>query len=106
MKLGTGNSDELLASILGLENHQLVSEYVGSVLKAFEKNVLPLYFGIKSTTRETIQNRTSEVAKRVVDANNDQLILICDGTYIRHQKSTNNMYQKKSYSGQKKNFLM
>ena len=32
----------------------------------------------------------------------DQLFLICDGTYARHQKSTNNEYQRKSYSGQKK----
>ncbi|XP_063620645.1 uncharacterized protein LOC134793052 [Cydia splendana] len=102
MKLRTGNSDELLASILGLEYHQLVSEYVTSVKTAFEKKVLPSYFGIYSTTREIIQSRTSEVAKKILDASNEQLIIICDGTYIRHQKSSNNIYQKKSYSGQKK----
>lgn len=28
--------------------------------------------------------------------------MICDGTYARHQKSTNNEYQRKSYSGPKK----
>lgn len=29
-------------------------------------------------------------------------MLICDGTYVRHQKSSNNEYQRKSFSGQKK----
>jgi len=29
-------------------------------------------------------------------------MLICDGTYVRHQKSTNNKFQRKSFSGQKK----
>ena len=28
--------------------------------------------------------------------------MICDGTYARHQKSINNEYQRKSFSGQKK----
>ena len=29
-------------------------------------------------------------------------MLICDGTYVRHQKSSNNEYQRRSYSGLKK----
>jgi len=32
--------------------------------------------------------------------------LICDGTYLRHQKSANNAYQRKSYSVQKKSPLV
>lgn len=30
------------------------------------------------------------------------MTIICDGTYLRHQKSANNIYQCKSYSVQKK----
>ena len=30
------------------------------------------------------------------------MALIFDGTYVRHGKSRNNVYQRKSYSGQKK----
>ena len=41
------------------------------------------------------------MAKKLFNTNN-KLFLICDGTYARHQKSTNNEYQMKSYSGQKK----
>ena len=32
---------------------------------------------------------------------NENLFLICGGTYTRHQESTNNAYQRKSYFGQK-----
>ena len=32
----------------------------------------------------------------------DQLFLIGDGTYAKHQKSTNNEYQRKSFSGQER----
>ncbi|EZA55469.1 hypothetical protein X777_04750 [Ooceraea biroi] len=41
------------------------------------------------------------MAKKLFNAN-DNLFLICDGTYARHQKSTNIEYQRKSFSGQKK----
>jgi len=41
------------------------------------------------------------MAKKLFNVN-DNLFLICDGTYARHQKSTNNEYQRKSFSGQKK----
>ena len=48
-----------------------------------------------------IQNHTTEIAKKLFDAQ-DNLLLIYDGTYARHQKSTTNEYQRKSSSGQKK----
>ena len=35
----------------------------------------------------------------------DKLFIICDGTYGRHQKNTNNEYQRKYFSGQKKVLL-
>ena len=35
----------------------------------------------------------------------DELVLVCDATYLYDQKSTNNDYQRKSYSGQNKKQL-
>lgn len=40
--------------------------------------------------------------KEFLNASEEQMILICNVTCIRHQKSSNNEYQRKSYSGQKK----
>ena len=48
-----------------------------------------------------ILNHTAELAEKLFDVQ-DNLLLIYHGTYVRHQKSTNNEYQRKSFSGQKK----
>lgn len=101
-KLRTGNSNKLLASILQIEYEQLISEYSTAVLKSFEEDVLPYRFGITSSIRDDlIENHTTEIAKNLFDIH-EHLFLICDGTYARHQKSSNNEFQKKTYSGQKK----
>lgn len=101
-KLRSGSSDALISSTIGLKNKQLVSHYCQEVENSFKRDILPTRFGIKTLSRETlIQDHTTEVAKKLYDCN-DRLFLICDGTYIRHQKSSNNEYQRKSYSGQKK----
>lgn len=104
MKLRTGNSNVMIKTILQLPYEQAVSEYVGSVINAFEI-ILPLRFGIKSCIRQDlIVNHTTIIANELCGTN-DTLIVICDGTYASHQKSKNNNYQRKSYSGQKKKHL-
>jgi len=101
-KLRTGNSNAILASILQLENEQLISEYSSAIVKSFQEDVLPFHFGLTSSNRnDLIQNHTTEIAKNLF-ANHQNVMLICDGTYARHQKSTNNEFQRKSFSGQKK----
>jgi len=101
-KLRTGNSNAILASILQLENEQLISEYSSAIVKSFQEDVLPFHFGLTSSNRnDLIQNHTIEIAKNLF-ANHQNVMLICDGTYARHQKSTNNEFQRKSFSGQKK----
>ena len=47
---------------------------------------------------------SSQIAKTLFQKH-ENLLLICDGTYCYHQKSNNNAYQRKSYSGQKKTSL-
>jgi len=102
LKLRTGNSNKMIASILQLENEQSVSDYSTSIIKSFENDILPFHFGLHAVNREDlIQNHNTEITKKLFDVC-DNLFLICDGTYARHQKSTNNEYQRKSFSGQKK----
>lgn len=101
-KLRTGNSNKVTAALLGLQCQQQVSEYVNSVIQSFEKDVLPNHFGFHALSRdELIRNETSEIAKRLFNSE-DRLILVFDGTYVHHEKSSNNEYQRRSYSGQKK----
>ena len=101
-KLRTGSSNNFISSISEIENEIRVSHFRQSVINSFEKDVLPKYFGVKSIKREDlIRDHTSIYANKLFKLANE-LILVFDGTYLRHEKSENNEYQRKSYSGQKK----
>lgn len=47
-------------------------------------------------------DNTTTAARRLLRLKEDQVALIFDGTYTRHHKSSNNAYQRRSYSGHKK----
>jgi hypothetical protein len=101
-KLRTGNSNATVAGVFGLPRPQQVSDILDSVITSFEKDILASGFGFTARTREDlIQNETSEFV-RVLHGTTEHLALIYDGTYIRHGKSANSSYQRKSYSVQKK----
>lgn len=53
-KLRTVNSNKLTASILELNEEQLVSEYCKQVMHAFEKDVLPTHFGFSGLSRQEL----------------------------------------------------
>ncbi|KAK0156751.1 hypothetical protein PV327_011649, partial [Microctonus hyperodae] len=98
----TGLSYELIRSVLGLERPQQVSDFSDSILKSFAIDVLPTRFGIKSCTRQLLLENTAPIAKHLHEIKDDEVSLVCNETYLRHQKSSNNDYQRKSYSGKKK----
>lgn len=103
LKLRSGNSNNMIAAILGIEWSQRISDFVNSVMRSFKVDVLPSRFGIHATSREDlIAHHTTAIAQKLHNLGDDQLMLIGDGTYLRHQKSSNNNYQRRSYSGQKK----
>lgn len=63
----------------------MLSDYSKSVINSFETDILPFHFGLSNNSRqELIDNHTTDIAKRLFNAY-DKLILICDGTYARHQ---------------------
>ena len=102
-RMRTGNSNNLISSVLGLDRPQQVSDYSDSILNAFEHDILPYKFGIHAMKRQQLIENTAPIAKELHNLSDDTLGLVCDATYLYHQKSTNNDYQRRSYSGQKKN---
>lgn len=104
-KLRTGNSDKIVSAIRDVEDEKMISEFIHSVLQCFKRDVLPKHFGLHSISREyIIKNHTAAAAQKLHTLSN-RLAIICDASYIRHQKSANNTYQSKSYSAQKKTSL-
>lgn len=53
-KLKSGNSNSIIAYVLGLERPQQVSDFSTSVLNSIERDVLPNCFGIKAICREDL----------------------------------------------------
>ena len=103
-KMRTGTSNSTIQAIFGLQSAEYVSCVVASVVESFEKDVLHDQFGISACERsELIGTQTSPFVNKLFGT--DSLALIFDGTYLRHGKSSNNAYQRKSYSGQKKTHL-
>ena len=92
-KMRTGNSNAMVAGVFGLSRPQQVSEILDSIIKSFEKDVLPFRFGFSARSRsDLIMNETSDFVKALF-GESVGLALIYDGTYLRHGKSANNCYQ-------------
>ena len=95
-KLKTNLSYEAMSAFFAIRNASLIGHICDEVVSAFKKDIIPYYIGASNITRDFLLSRQSEIAKRLYpDA---PLILIADGTYAYHQKSRNNLYQRKSYS--------
>ena len=102
-KLRSGNSNNIIATVMDIEHPQRISDYFEAVLNAFEKDVFPSKFGPTATQGDVlIREHTSPIANALFNIGTNRLAVICDGTYVKHEKSTNSLYQRKSFSGQKK----
>lgn len=102
IKLRSGSSDAFIAAILDVSEN-IVNQSINSILECFRTHVLPNHFGIQNYSREFLLTQKAVVADLLFgDYEDDCLFIICDGTYLRHEKSSNNAYQRKAYSGQKK----
>lgn len=97
-------SNEIIACTFDLPHKQAVSATFLSAREAFQRDVLVI-FGPRSLTLEDLLENCATSEKRLSNLDEDQVTLILDGTYIRHQKSTNDAFQRRSYSGQKKTHL-
>ncbi|EFN70468.1 hypothetical protein EAG_10826, partial [Camponotus floridanus] len=99
-KLKSGNSNALIAAVLEV-TEKIVENSVQAILKCFREQVLPKNFGPTAHTRDFYLQQQAKTVELLYGIE-DTLFIICDGTYLRHEKSANNVYQRKSYSRQKK----
>ena len=99
VKMKTNMSHDNISAFFSMKNASLVGHICDEVEVAFIKDILPYHIGVQNLTREFLMSRQTEIAKALNPE--AELILIADGTYAYHQKSKNNLYQRKSYSVQK-----
>lgn len=98
-KFRLGLSNSVLASMFHLSYRRSVSRIIHSVRKTMMETFVPDYIGFRHIDRRTIiEQHSSAIANDLLLDSNDQIAVVVDGTYLYVQKSTNNEFQRRSYS--------
>ncbi|XP_045510487.1 uncharacterized protein LOC123705641 [Colias croceus] len=97
-KLRTGESNERLASLFGMSRRTLERK-LKIARECIEAEFTPLHLGFDHITRNNILERNLLIPKHIFgNSENSKAIVICDGTYIYIEKSSNFLFQRLSYS--------
>jgi hypothetical protein len=103
--LRNGSSQESLATLFGQNTSQRhISDYLDEIRQAIYKYFVPKYLSSKKT-RDFYLTHNTKMALKLHDLPTSNLVLIADGTYHKIEKSANNEFQYRTYSGQKKDNL-
>lgn len=99
-KLRTGLPNTILSSIFNLSLNQ-IQRITPSVREALMKNFVPRHLGFQHIShQELCLHHITPIARKLFTSedNQDQAVLILDGTYIYIQKSHDYEFQRLSYS--------
>ncbi|KAL0829798.1 hypothetical protein ABMA28_003281 [Loxostege sticticalis] len=97
IKLRTGDSFARIASAFTI-SQSMAQKYVWKVRNCLQEHYVPFHLGLQHITREEISNRNLLIPQGIFGTAERNPIMICDGSYIYMQKSSNYYFQKKSYS--------
>lgn len=100
VKLRTGLSHSVLATLFHLSGRNHVGKVVQSIRRSLMNTFVPANIGFDHITREDIiSNHTSARAKALFANDKDDIvILVLDGTYIYIEKSAAYSFQRKTFS--------
>ncbi|CAF0945538.1 unnamed protein product [Brachionus calyciflorus] len=85
-----------------------VSKICQQVRESLMKDSVPFNIGPNIKTRNEWLKHNSYISSQIFcdNTNNPDLILVCDGTYFYCERSSNNTFQRSTYSVQKKRHLV
>ncbi|XP_062607931.1 uncharacterized protein LOC134269743 [Saccostrea cucullata] len=97
-KLRTGLPNTILSTIFKLSVYQ-IQRIIPSVREALMQNFVPKHLGFQHIShQEFSQHHTTPIARKLFTTEEDQAVIILDGTYIYIQKSYDYEFQRLSYS--------
>ncbi len=106
-KLRLGVSNSVLATIFRLSNKRAVSHVLQQVRQTLTNNFTSLYLGFNHITRDKVlTHHQTAIANTLFTSQPDQVCLAIDGTYLYVQKSSNNTFQRRTYSMHKHRNLL
>lgn len=102
IKLRTGDSNQRLSTLFNMPR-STVELHMKSVRNCLTEYFVPLHIGLHHITPEDAARRNLYIPNALfgnpeASPREMPLILICDGTYIYVEKSSNYLYQKRTYS--------
>ncbi|CAF3771072.1 unnamed protein product [Rotaria socialis] len=106
-KIRLALSNRVLACSFRLVSKRSVSRICHQVRVALMQDFVLYHVGFRHVLRETIlaQHQT-RMATELLTNGRDQVVLIADGTYFFCQKSSNNEFQRRTYSQHKHRHLV
>jgi hypothetical protein len=98
-KMRLGLSNTVLASMFHFENKRTVSRIIHAAATALTRDFVPLYLGFRHIDRNAVlREHLARIATQLMTERDDQVIIVMDGTYLFVQNSSNNLFQRRSYS--------
>lgn len=99
--LRTGTNQSVLAKLYNNSTTQQdISNYLSQIRVAINKDFVPFYLGANKP-RDFYIKHNNEMVQELLKLKNDELVIICDGTYKHIEKSSNNEMQYRTWSVQK-----
>lgn len=98
-KMRLGMSNTVLASLFHLKDKRTVARIIQNVAQALQKDFVPYHLGLQHIDRATVvKKHQTSIASELMTDGDDQAIIVMDGTYLYVQKSSNNSFQRRSFS--------
>jgi hypothetical protein len=106
-KLRLGLSNSVLACLFQIKCKRTVSRICHQIRTALIKDFVPKHLGFQHMDRNTVlAQHQSVIATELLTDSPNQVVLIADGTYIYCEKSSNNEFQRRTYSSHKHRHLV
>ncbi|RNA19707.1 vacuolar sorting-associated 13c [Brachionus plicatilis] len=104
--LRTGTKQYVIAKMFNKNTtQQHISKYLSQIREAIYQDFVPFFLGTEKT-REFYLKHNNLMVTELLELKNQELVIICDGTYTHIEKSFNNEMQYRTYSVQKSTSLI
>ena len=97
-KLRSGMTNQQLSAIFQL-SQKIIKNCISKVRKELGENLVSIRLRLKKISRELIEEHMSPMVKELHCESPGCVAVILDGTYIYIQKSSNNLFHRKTWSG-------
>ena len=106
-KMRLSLSNRVLAVLFDFKSKRVVSHIISQVRVALMKDFVPYHLGLHHIDRVTaIKQHQTAIATILHTTKPQQLCVVADSTYLFIQKSSDNKFQRRSYSMHKHRHLV